>query len=197
MRSILGATLLLAMTAVAFAGGDLYAPSPLAQYSWMGPYIGGTVGYQWGSVSHSPVQPSGIAGGLEGGYNWQRGNFVYGLETDLNLSGADATVAPFEFSNPWFGTVRGRGGVAIGNVLVYGTAGFSYGDLRADSAGLTESHAEVGWTAGAGVEVDFSHRWSAKAEWLYLDLIDRSFAVSGNNNGLATNLLRFGVNYHF
>jgi outer membrane immunogenic protein len=163
----------------------------------MGPYIGGTVGYQWGSVSNSTVQPSGIAGGLEGGYNWQRGNFVYGLEADLNLSGADATIAPFEFSNPWFGTVRGRGGVAINNVLIYGTAGFAYGELRADSAGLTESHTEVGWVGGAGVEVEFSHRWSAKAEWLYLDLIDRGFAVTAANNGLATNLLRFGVNYHF
>jgi len=37
----------------------------------------------------------------------------------------------------------------------------------------------------------------AKAEWLYLDLADRSYSVTANNNGLAANLLRLGVNYHF
>ncbi len=70
-----------------------------------------------------------------------------------NLSGADDTISPFEFSNPWFGTLRARGGVALNNVLLYGTGGLAYGDLRADSFNLTESHTTVGWTAGAGVEV--------------------------------------------
>ena len=196
MRSVLSAAILLAMTGLA-AAADYYAPSPFGPYGWMGPYVGANVGYQWGGVSNSPTQPSGLAGGVEGGYNWQRGNFVFGGEADLNISSADATVAPFEFSNPWFGTVRGRGGVTLGNILLYGTAGVAYGDLRADSAGLTESHANVGWVAGAGVEVGFSQRWSAKAEWLYLDLAGSNFAVTGVNNGLAANLLRFGVNYHF
>ena len=63
--------------------------------------------------------------------------------------------------------MRGRAGVAFNNVLVYGTAGLAYGDF--DTAGLTESHASFGWTAGAGVEVGFTPRWSAKAEWLYLN----------------------------
>lgn len=196
MRSILVAAILLAMTGMA-AAADYYAPSPLGPYSWIGPYVGANAGYQSGWVSNSPIQPSGIAGGVEAGYNWQRGQFVFGAETDIELSGADATAAPFQFFSPWFGTVRGRGGVTFGNVLVFGTAGLSYGDLRADSAGLTESHASVGWVAGAGVEVGFSQRWSAKAEWLYLDLADRSFALTGTNNGLTANLLRFGVDYRF
>jgi outer membrane immunogenic protein len=51
--------------------------------------------------------------------------------------------------------------------------------------------------AGAGIEVGFSQRWSAKAEWLYLDLAERSFALTGTNNGLSANLLRFGVDYRF
>jgi outer membrane immunogenic protein len=197
MRSILAtAIFLLAMTGMA-AAADYYAPSPLGPYSWIGPYVGANAGYQWGWVSNSPIQPSGIAGGVEAGYNWQRGQFVFGAETDIELSGADATVAPFQFSSPWFGTLRGRGGVTVGNVLIFGTAGLSYGDIRADSAGLTESHASVGWVAGAGIEVGFSQRWSAKAEWLYLDLADRSFALTGTNNGLTANLLRFGVDYRF
>ncbi len=196
MRSVLCAAMLLAMTGVATAA-DYFAPSPLGPYSWIGPYIGATAGYQWGWVSNSPTQPAGLEGGIEGGYNWQRGNFVFGGEADLNLSSASATVAPLEFSSPWFSTVRGRGGVTFGNVLVYGTAGLAFGDLRADAAGLSESHANIGWTAGAGVEVGFTRSWSAKAEWLYLDLAGSNFSVSGVNNGLTANLLRFGVNYRF
>lgn len=173
------------------------APAPLSAYSWAGPYLGATLGYEWGSVDNSLTRPSGIAGGVEAGYNWQRGAFVFGGEADIQLSGADDTLSPYEFSNPWFGTIRGRAGVTLNNVLVYGTAGLAYGDLRADSFNLTESHTNVGWVAGAGVEVGFTPRWSAKAEWLYLDLSDSSFSVTGTNNGLAADLLRLGVNYHF
>ena len=139
-----------------------------------------------------------MAGGLEAGFNWQHGNFVYGAETDINLSGADDTFAPWQFSNPWFGTVRGRAGVAVGNVLIFGTAGLAYGSLTADTAGnLSERHTSLGWVAGGGAEVGFTPHWSAKAEWLYLDLADRSYSVTGTNNGLAANLVRLGVNYHF
>ena len=184
------------MTGVA-AATDYFAPSPFGPYSWIGPYIGATAGYEWGWVSNSATQPSGLAGGIEGGYNWQRGQFVFGGETDFNLSAASATVAPVEFSNPWFGTVRGRAGMAFGNILVFGTAGLGYGDLRADTAGLSEWHGNLGWVAGAGVEVGFTHHWSAKAEWLYVDLAGSNFSVTGANNGLTANLLRFGVNYRF
>jgi outer membrane immunogenic protein len=64
-------------------------------------------------------------------------------------------------------------------------------------ANLSETHDSVGWTAGLGFEVGFTPRWSARAEWLYLDLADRSFSVTGTNNGLNANLLRLGVSYHF
>jgi len=202
MRVIFGAALLFATAGAAAAAdfpADNYytAPTPLSIYSWAGPYLGANIGYQWSSVSNNPTQPCGIAGGLEAGYNWQRGAFVFGGETDFELSGADDTVAPWQFSSPWFGTLRGRAGVAINNVLVFGTAGLAYGELRADTAALTETHASVGFAAGAGVEVGFAPRWSAKAEWLYLDLANRSFSVTGTSNGLTANLLRLGVNYHF
>jgi outer membrane immunogenic protein len=201
MRVILGAILSLAATGVALAADfppNTYynAPAPLAS-SWAGPYVGANVGYQWGSVSNNPTKPSGLAGGLEAGFNWQHGEFLYGLETDVELSGADDTFAPWQFSSPWFGTFRGRAGIAYGNVILFGTAGLAYGDLRADTANLTESHVSLGWAAGGGLEVKFNPQWSAKGEWLYLDLANSSYSLTGTTNGLATNLLRFGVNYHF
>jgi outer membrane immunogenic protein len=203
MRTVLGAALSLALTSAAVAG-DLAspryytAPAPLSASSWAGPYLGANLGYEWGEVSNNPTRPYGLTGGIQGGYNWQLGNFVYGAETDINLSGADDTFAPWQFSNPWFGTLRGRAGVAMGNVLVFGTAGLAYGSLTADTAGnLSETHTSLGWVAGGGVEVGFMPHWSAKAEWLYLDLADRGYSVTGTNNGLAANLLRLGINYHF
>jgi len=203
MRRILGAASALAISSAAFAADMPPSPyytqqQPYLAGTWAGPYIGGTLGYEWGTVSNNPTNPSGVTGGVEGGFNWQRGNFVYGAEADINLSGAEDTFSPWQFSNPWFGTVRGRAGVAINNVLIYGTAGLAYGELTADTSGnLSESHTSFGWVAGGGAEVGFAPHWSAKAEWLYMDLADKSFSVTGTNNGLAANLLRLGVNYHF
>ncbi len=202
MRTFLAAVLAVTASGAAMAAdlptGPYYtAPASLTSYSWAGPYLGATIGYEWGGVFNSPTHPSGIAGGVQGGYNWQRGSFVFGGEADLNLSGADDTLSPFEFSNPWFGTLRGRAGVNFNNVFVYGTAGLSVGELRADSFALTESHTMAGWVAGGGVEVGFNQRWSAKAEWLYIDLAERTFSLTGVGNGLGTNLLRMGLNYHF
>ncbi len=174
------------------------APASYSAYSWAGPYVGGTLGYEWGSVSDTPTKPSGVAGGIEAGFNWQRGNFVYSAETDFNVSGAEDTFAPWQFSNPWFGTLRGRAGVAVGTVLIYGTAGLAYGEVTADTSGnLSESHTSFGWVAGGGAEIGLTPHWSAKAEWLYLDLASRSYSVTGTNDALAANLLRLGVNYRF
>src|ERR1051326_4406562 len=106
---------------------------PLNAYSWAGPYLGGNVGYAWGSVDNHPTKPSGFAGGVQVGYNWQQnGPWVFGVEGDIQASGAEQTFAPWKFSNPWFGTLRGRAGYAMNSVLFYGTVGLAYGTLQID-----------------------------------------------------------------
>ena len=174
-----------------------YAPATIRTYSWMGPYLGFNVGYQWGNVTHNATDPNGIAGGIQGGYNYQTGQFVFGGEADLQLSAAEDTFAAWKFSNPWFGTVRARAGVALNNVLLYGTGGLAYGDMRGSLAGAAETHTLVGWAAGLGIEVGITPSWSAKAEYLYVGLDDRGYTVVGTRNGLDSSLLRFGVNYRF
>ena len=166
---------------------------------WQGPYVGANLGYQWGSVSNTGADPSGVMGGLQAGYNWQSGKFVLGGETDLQMSDADDRFAGWKFSNPWFGTLRGRAGYAMNNILLYGTAGLAYGTLHAESlsAGVHESRTSLGWAAGAGMEVALTGNWSAKAEYLYVDLNDRTFALDGTDHGIASSMLRFGVNYRF
>lgn len=170
---------------------------PLNAYSWAGPYLGGNIGYEWGSVANSPTKPSGVAGGVQGGYNWQSGPLVFGLEGDLQATGADDTFAPYKFSNPWFGTVRGRVGYAFNNILIYGTGGLAFGALRAETFGLSESHTSAGWTAGVGAEFGIYQNWTAKVEYLYVDLSNNGYSITGNSNGYDFGLVRVGVNYHF
>jgi outer membrane immunogenic protein len=188
----------------AAAAADLPHPSyytataPLSAYSWTGPYLGGNLGYEWGTTSNNPTRPSGFAGGVEAGYNWQSGQFVFGGEADIALSGASDTFAPWKFSNPWFGTLRGRAGYAVSNFLIYGTAGLAFGELEAETVGLrSENHTNVGWTAGVGIEAGFAANWSAKLEYLFVDLASNPFALTGTSNALSANLFRMGVNYHF
>jgi outer membrane immunogenic protein len=198
------AALLVTVAGGAAAAADLPHPSyytataPLSAYSWTGPYLGGNFGYEWGSTSNNPTNPSGFAGGIEGGFNFQSGQFVFGGAADIQLSNANDTFAPWKFSNPWFGTLRGRAGVAVSNFLIYGTAGVAFGELQAQTFGLlSENHTNVGWTAGAGVEAGFAANWSAKIEYLFVDLASNSYALTGTNNGLSASLFRMGVNYHF
>ena len=186
-------------------GADLpYAPrapytvnQPLNAYSWAGPYLGGNLGYAWGSVDNNPTKPSGFAGGVQAGYNWQNGPWVFGVEGDIQASGAEQTFAPWKFSNPWFGTLRGRAGYALNNVLFYGTAGLAFGELRATTFGLTESNTNAGWTLGVGAEMGFAPNWSAKVEYLYVDLANSNFVVTGASNGYRFGLIRAGVNFRF
>ncbi len=173
------------------------AAAPVSVFNWRGFYGGLNLGYDRGKLTNSAINPSGVMGGLQLGYNWQSGQFVFGGETDLQFSNANDTFAPYKFSNPWFGTLRGRAGVALDNILLYATAGVAYGDLKGELPGLTETKTLTGWAAGAGMEVGFTPNWSAKAEYLYLDLGQRAYSITGTDNGLHANLVRFGINYHF
>ena len=210
-RLVLGAVALLAaLWAPSAQAADFTVHNPPPNgYWWAGPYLGGNIGYAWGSVDNNPTKPSGFVGGVQAGYNlptgsWQTGpSWVFGVEGDIQATGADDTFAPWKFSNPWFGTVRGRAGYAFNNILFYGTAGLAFGELRGLTfGGFSDSHTNAGWTAGVGAEFGlgqfgFAQHWSAKIEYLYVDLNDSQFVVTGAQNGYRFGVVRAGVNYHF
>lgn len=179
------------------ARGPYTVNQPLNAYSWAGPYLGGNLGYNWGDISNNPTRPSGFAGGMQAGYNWQNGPLVFGLEGDIQANGADNTFAPWKFSNPWFGTVRGRVGYAVNNVMFYGTGGLAFGEVRGETFFLSESHTTAGWTVGVGAEFGLTQNWTAKIEYLYVDLSNSSFTITGAQNGYQFGVVRLGVNYHF
>ncbi len=201
----MAAACMAASCTVAKAGDLPYAPrrpytvaQPLDAYSWAGPYLGGNIGYGWGSTTNNPTKPSGFNGGITAGINFQSSALVVGLEGDLQASGANDTFAPWKFSNPWFGTVRGRVGYAFGNAMIYGTGGLAIGGLRAERVGgLSESRTTAGWTVGVGAEYGFAPNWSARVEYLYVDLSNSRFTITGQQNGYEFGLVRLGVNYHF
>ena len=178
--------------------GPYTVNQPLNVYSWAGPYLGGNLGYAWGSVDNNCDQAFAVSwAACRLGYNWQHGPGCSASKAIIQATGADDTFAPWKFSNPWFGTVRGRGGYAFNNILVYGTVGLAFGELRADTSGLTKSHTNVGWTVGVGAEIGLTPNWSAKVEYLYVDLANSDFAVTGLSNGYSFGTFRAGVNYRF
>ena len=200
-KALLAGAMLAALSGAAIAADLPYRPRygapALVGYDWIGPYLGGHLGHQWTGVSNSGAEPSGLAGGVQAGVNWQSGSFVLGGEADLTLSAGNERFAAWKFANPWFGTLRARGGIAMDNVLVYGTVGFAYGRGRVELGGSAESSVHYGWTAGLGLEVGLTRNWSARAEYLFLSLGDQLYLLTGNRHGLDVNMLRLGVNYRF
>ncbi len=205
-RTIILAAAVAAMATGASRAADIYRSSPysatpaayIAQNTWTGPYIGANIGYQFGSASFLGLEPSGVMGGVQGGYNWQFDQVVVGGEADFQISGAeDTTFATYKFSNPWFGTVRARLGYALNNILFYGTGGLAYGKGQLDYFGFSEDHILGGWAVGAGMEVGLTRNLSVRAEYMFVDLSPTNYTFSNMNAGIESSIVRFGLNYRF
>ncbi len=199
MKSAVRAACIAASLTVCAANGA-QAQSKRPGGTWEGPYVGANLGYQWSSISANATRPNGWVGGIQAGYTWQQQEIVFGIETDLQLSGAEDVFAPWKFSNPWFGTLRGRAGFLLNNnTLFYATGGLAIGSLTAQSAttGVSETKVHPGWALGIGAEMAISGNWTAKVEYLYVNLYDRSYGLTGASNGMDANILRMGVNYRF
>lgn len=173
-------------------------PAPYAQpvpvFTWTGFYIGANAGYAWGNAAFA--SPGGFIGGAQIGYNYQFASpFVLGVETDFDFSG----VSDGNYSLNYLGTVRARAGWAFDRVLVYGTGGFAYGQGSLKAFGLSADASQTGWTLGAGAEYAFDRSWTARAEYLYVDLGSTTFQTFTGPvaTGFDANILRAGVNYRF
>jgi len=157
--------------------------------------------------------------------NWQLArHWVVGVETDIQLSGidGDGTVTGNFQSGPqtlvyrldarqelkWFGTMRGRVGLATDRFLLFGTGGLAYGatDVRARTTSLSvgpfpddliggganlldcvvgkiciagsESRTSIGWTAGFGFEWAFSPYATLKTEYLHVDFGEQTVRLN-------------------
>ena len=215
---------LLATTGYA-SSADL-SPAPVravapAVYNWNGLYLGLNAGYGFGTntttasgggvsaVANANVP--GFIGGAQIGVNYQTGMIVWGFEADFDASGQNQSLASGVLSGtsqmPWFGTLRGRLGVAFDRLLVYGTAGGAAGELRSSftiPAGSTSTTVTYGtWTAGGGLEYGITDNLSARVEYLYFDTGNVTTGSIGGPPSTAItsrvqeNLVRAGLNYRF
>ena len=176
----------------------VYAPPPPV-FSWTGFYGGLNVGGGFSAANATFGRASGVIGGGQIGYNYQLSPlFVVGVENDFqgtSLSTRNNGSANPNVSLPWFGTGRGRAGLALldSRLLVYGTGGLALGQVNDVLARKTR----MGWTAGGGAEWAFLPNWSAKLEYLYTDLY-KSIKNDGMPDRHAKfHTIRIGVNYHF
>jgi outer membrane immunogenic protein len=176
-------------------------------YNWTGPYVGINGGGGWSSSDFSAPLSSGsfgTSGGLVGGtlgYNWQSNQIVFGVEGDIDWSTlqGSGTCAGVSCStrNDWLSTVRGRLGYAAGRFMPYVTGGAAFGDIRTSVTGQPDSTStKAGWTAGGGLEAALTGPWTAKIEYLYVDL-GRGGSVLGSTASFHSNIVRVGLNYRF
>lgn len=164
---------------------------------------------------------AGAVGGVQAGYNYQFGNWLVGAEADiqgignekhtnciLTCNGVNAATVSQDMS--WFGTVRGRIGYATGPILNYVTGGFAYGGVRTSDAeilggvpagSVAFNRTKTGYVLGSGLEAAIGGNWTAKIEYLYVDLgaTADGILLGGTPHMLNTevreNIFRAGVNY--
>jgi outer membrane immunogenic protein len=184
------------------------APVYISQaYNWTGAYVGLYGGGGWGHSNTSApfAGSSNLSGGVAGGtlgYNYQVGLAVFGVEGDLgwsNIQGSAICGAGFSCStrNDWLGTVRGRLGYAVDRFMPYVTGGAAFGDIKTSVAGVGDARStKAGWTLGGGIEAAIAGPWTAKVEYLYVDL-GRGGSILGSDANFHTNIVRAGLNYRF
>jgi outer membrane immunogenic protein len=193
--------------------------------TWAGSYVGVAGGGAWGgatlrsNVTGADQTPRfDLGGGIVGltsGFNIQGGNGVLGFEGDISAVTKKGSTFEFppnaSFSNEvkerWLSTFRGRVGYAGDNWLLYATAGGALANVANTIVGpagsISDQQWHWGWTAGGGLEVKLNQDWSAKVEYLYVGLQDKSYfnpvpsaAFPSNQRlHLDDHIVRVGVNY--
>jgi outer membrane immunogenic protein len=215
-KLLLASASVLAMGVVSASAADLPARMPAKApayvapmtYNWTGFYLGLNGGYGFGRSEYNGTLPSGsfdAGGGLFGatvGYNWQTGPLVFGLEGDIDWSGMWGSGACGGFScstrNDSLATIRGRVGYAMDRWMPYITGGAAIGNVKTSIAGLGDTNnTKGGWTVGGGIEASLMGPWTAKVEYLHVDLGDADTAVAGTNAKFTSDIIRGGINYKF
>ena len=198
---------LIMVGAVITASGGVLAQSA---HDWTGFYAGGAVGYGLFDAKDRPPNgnggpdPDGVMGTAFAGANFQAGRFVLGVEADI--SGGDLKesrdwLTPLEIN--YVGTLRGRAGISVGDMLLYATGGFAYSRMTATHSIPVVSTREMlaGWTVGGGIDLKAGEKWFLRLEYLHTDFgTERfSFPAIGHPHDVSVDgdMVRLGVGFQF
>jgi outer membrane immunogenic protein len=200
------------LTSAADLGGGsykdpIYQPPVVQSDIWTGFYFGGQGGIGVGNadstlqqqagpppwVNFGPVfddstNLSGGVAGVYGGYNWQIGQTVLGLEGDWTWSDADGTTSCTNFNITckkeldWTASLVARAGYAVGNSLWYVKGGAVWGDVGTrvrqnvvNGFRASDSETSFGWTVGMGLEHAFTRNFVVRVDYSYMDLGSETF----------------------
>jgi outer membrane immunogenic protein len=185
-------------------------PAPIAA-NWTGFYIGLHAGGAWQQTNMTnneyggqTATASSFIGGGQIGYNWQHGNFVYGVEADISglskgfrqdVTTKTTTSTQLKSDIEWLSTYRLRAGLAVGDTMAYMTGGLAVGGVKnafsphgvAFNSGALKSDTKtrVGWAIGGGVEHMWTRNWTVGLEGLFVDLGSETVnAVSQSGGGV-------------
>ncbi|HXW71112.1 MAG TPA: TonB-dependent siderophore receptor [Methylocella sp.] len=216
-------------------------PPPLVFTGWTGFYAGAQIGYAWGdndgAVSYAspgglfgayPLgnDGQGVIGGAHAGYNYQTGQYVFGLEGAVDpatltrsvlVVPTDGSTITGNIRSGIQGSIRARAGYAFDRLLLYSTGGVAFASFGSDLqlqgsdalgpfyANGSRSSSRTGWTAGAGVEYAINNNWSVEAEYRYSDFGHiTDLTVPGvvgtfetGNRQLSQNQVQVGFSYNF
>src|SRR5690606_25871520 len=181
------AAALLAATSISLAADAVFEapPAPPAApivsapiNTWEGGYAGISLGYGFSGEAEvvlgatgatGTVDTDGFVGNVFGGWNWQSGSFVYGIEGDVGYNGMEGDDFGVDVEHGVEGSLRARLGVAATeDVLVYATAGGAGGRAEGSIAGVgSDSQTLWGWTAGVGTDVKFTEQAFGRLEYRY------------------------------
>jgi outer membrane immunogenic protein len=201
------------------AGGGYKDGPAYFGVNWSGVYFGASVGGAWSQVDVHDFDigkdrfsnsDANVFGGGQLGYNFQRGNFVFGAEADFggmalnNLKASPVSSSIIsQAESGLYADVTGRLGYALGLALVYAKGGYAYYDGRLLVTDVGVGQASVtglsGWTVGGGLEYKIRPAWSVKAEYQYFDFGSESLVLPVNHDRfdsqLTVNTAKVGLNY--
>lgn len=189
---------------------------------WSGFYLGAHAGWTQADVedTYDLVVPfdftaDGFMGGALAGYNFQTGNLVLGLEGDVSFGSVseealcDGTTTPVcggSGTNPDFdldtmGSLRGRIGFAMDQLLIYGTAGVGLADASVSDPlqGGDDSKTHWGFVVGGGGEWMIMENASIRLEYLYGNYESKNYALvtTPDEIDFETHSIRAAFNWHF
>jgi outer membrane immunogenic protein len=211
MRKLIVAVMASAVSVVAFTAAQAadavdqvpQAPAPVQSTytpasNWAGGYVGATGSYNFGTIDNQGKANAFGLGGY-GGYNWQDGQLVYGLEGNLDWSGAKRTDGGIKSEEGVNGAVRARLGVDLNPFLIYGAGGFAASNMKVSDGTNSASRGLIGWTAGVGAETKLTDNVTARVEYDYTDFGKKNFNLGGTSfsRGYDENSVKIGIGYKF